>query len=329
MAERTHISWTDHTFNPWMGCTKVSLGAKGACEGCYAEHLVQTRMGRAEWGNHPRTRTSVSYWRQPLAWNRKAAAAGTRPFVFCASLADVFDNQVDPEWRRDLFDLIHATPRLVWLLLTKRPQNIKRLFIETMMSDGLIDFTAREWPRNAAIGCTIVTQAEADRDLPHLLAAKAALRPAFAFVSMEPLMGPVNLTMLHYDGVTNIDALRGRHGLSLSADCERLDWVIAGGETDQGVHKARPADGNWYRSLRDQCTAARVAFHFKQHGEWIDVRDLRQLLGGSGPGFGDFDHCSHDMEVDAVRVGKRASGRLLDGVLHDVRPSLKDPPHAL
>ncbi|SOD00191.1 Phage protein Gp37/Gp68, partial [Rhizobium sp. AN5] len=122
MADSTNISWADMTFNPWIGCTRIAP----ACDGCYAAHLMETRMHRAEWGgpgkgNGTRARTSAANWRKPLAWNATAAKEGTRPFVFCASLADVFDNAIPEEWRRDLFDLIRATPHLVWLLLTKRP----------------------------------------------------------------------------------------------------------------------------------------------------------------------------------------------------------------
>ncbi len=127
MAERSAISWTDHSFAPWHGCTKVSNGPRGACAHCYAENLDDTRFHKVKFGNHPRQRSPESTWAQPRAWNRKAAKAGTRPFVFCSHLSDVFDNQVDPTWRADLFLLIHETPHLVWLLLTKRPQNILKM----------------------------------------------------------------------------------------------------------------------------------------------------------------------------------------------------------
>ncbi len=260
MGETTNISWGDCTYTPWIGCTEVSVGDKGACVGCYARELA-ARYGFAEWGNHPRHRTSEANWRRPLAWNRKAAKDGTRPFVFCASLADVFDNQVPAEWRRDLLDLIRATPHLTWLLLTKRPQNIAKLFDQAYGNDRPTPGLLWDWPRNAAIGCTVVTQAEADRDIPVLLAAKAALNPAFAFVSMEPLMEAVDLTRMQV-----------RIGYEYPYSCLHprvgLDWVIAGGETDQGKHKARPSAARWFRDLRDQCAAAGVPFHFKQWGEW-------------------------------------------------------------
>jgi hypothetical protein len=116
MGEQSKIEWTDHTFNPWIGCTKVSP----ACDNCYAEAMMDKRYGRVTWGaGEDRQKTSPSNWKLPYKWDRQAMASGTRPFVFCASLADVFDNEVDPLWRRQLFALIDDTPSLIWLLLTK------------------------------------------------------------------------------------------------------------------------------------------------------------------------------------------------------------------
>src|SRR5205814_2553649 len=126
MAQNSKIEWTDHTFNPWVGCTNVSPG----CDHCYAESWSK-RSGLVKWGNSPRRRTSEAYWRAPSKWQGGAAAFqakyGRRQRVFCASLADVFDNKAESEWRSDLFKLIAATPSLDWLLLTKRPQNIKKM----------------------------------------------------------------------------------------------------------------------------------------------------------------------------------------------------------
>ena len=125
MAEHTEIAWCDSTFNPWIGCQKVSPG----CDHCYAEALMDHRHHRVEWGPHgERKRTSEANWKLPLRWSKKARASGTRPRVFCASLADVFDNQVPIQWRTDLFDLIARTSELDWLLLTKRPENLARMF---------------------------------------------------------------------------------------------------------------------------------------------------------------------------------------------------------
>lgn len=274
MAEQTAISWCDHTFNPWIGCTKVSP----ACDGCYAEALMDKRYGRVEWGAPgkgagTRSRTSLGNWRQPMRWNRRAEIDGARPFVFCSSLADVFDNQVPEEWRCDLFDLIRSTPNLVWLLLTKRPQNIVKM---AEACGGL--------PANAAIGTTVEDQERADKNVPALLEAKARLSPAFAFLSCEPLLGDIDL----HDW-----QIRFIQGFAPG-----LDWIITGGETDQGGHKARPSNPDWFRSIRDQCESFNIPFHHKQNGEFFE---------------GD-------------RVGKACSGRALDGVIHAAFPAVRAMP---
>jgi protein gp37 len=126
MAENSNIEWTHHTFNPWIGCTKVSDG----CKNCYAENLMDKRYGRVKWGPQgTRVRTSEANWKKPLKWNREAEAKGERHRVFCASLADVFEDKPDqPEmeqWRLELLELIIKTPYLDWLLLTKRPENVR------------------------------------------------------------------------------------------------------------------------------------------------------------------------------------------------------------
>lgn len=342
MGENSSISWTDHTFNPWIGCMKVGP----ACDGCYAEALMGMtgRYKRVEWGAPgkgvgTRIRTVPSNWAKPLKWDRDAAAleatwfapegppAGGmgqpylyRTFVFCSSLADVFDNQVPTEWRRDLFDLIRATPHLTWLLLTKRPQMIERLFREAMfdLPDG---GSGHCWPRNAAIGCTVVNQAEADRDLPILLKAKGALEPAFAFLSMEPLLGPVDLSEHLYGRAApcaecprDSDCGCGFYSRGACDGEAALDWVITGGETDQGGHKARPQHPDWFRSLRDQCARAGVAFHHKQNGEWVSVSEVE----GPQTAFYEFEDGACVRRVGAVRAG-----RTIDGELHDARPEVR------
>jgi protein gp37 len=229
MAENSKIEWTDHTFNPWIGCTKVGPG----CDGCYAENLMDRRYGRARWGaGEDRVRTSTANWRKPVIWNRDAEASGKRTFVFCASLADVFDNEVDELWRWQLFNLIEATPHLTWLLLTKRIGNVNRM---TDPARG-----CRLIPRNAAIGATMVNQEEYDRDRMKLHDVKLFAEPAFTFVSIEPILGRVIL------------------------DKNAPDWIIVGGETDQGAHKARHADPEWMRYLRDQARDLNRAFFMKQ-----------------------------------------------------------------
>lgn len=273
MAENSKIEWTDHTFNPWIGCTKVSPG----CDNCYAEARMDHRLKQVQWGPHgERKRTSAAYWRAPMAWDRKAAAAGVRHRVFCASLADLFDNAVPSEWRADLFDLIKATPNLDWLLLTKRPQNIAK-YLPSDWDSG--------YP-NVWLGTSVENQTEADRRIPELLNVPAVVR----FLSMEPLLGPVDLREIT-DGDGTIDALTPSSwqdvwdqayapevtGTTLDEAIEAfsevgpypptdikgpsLDWVIVGGESGPG---ARPMHPDWARSLRDQCAKAGVPFFMKQ-----------------------------------------------------------------
>lgn len=333
MGANTAIEWADHTFNPWIGCTKVSPG----CDHCYAERDMSNRLHVVQWGaGQPRKRTSEANWRMPLRWNAQAEREGRRFRVFCASLADVFDNEVKASWRADLFSLIRDTPNLDWLLLTKRIGNAP-----AMLDDALAQITFRglgspRWPwANVWLGATIVNQAEADRDIPKLLAVPAATR----FLSMEPLLGPVEISPF----------LRGKHeavdticqNCPRDADCEcgyhtrkemkmpAIDWVIVGGES--GPH-ARPMHPAWARSLRDHCNAAGVAFHFKQWGEWAPpskIEDLRHLgdmmragkavhvYGEGRQPDGHFrrgdDHLLH--------VGKKAAGRLLDGRTWDELPA--------
>lgn len=297
MGETTKISWADKTFNPWIGCTKVSP----ACDGCYAEALMDKRYGRVEWGapgkgNGTRVRTSPGNWRQPIRWNKKAAETGTRPFVFCSSLADVFDNQVPTAWRTDLFELIRSTQNLVWLLLTKRPQNIVRMY------GAAFDLP---WPRNAAIGTTIEDQKRADVNEPALVNAAAELNPAFTFVSCEPML----------------EGFRLRH-LFPTEEQPRIDWVITGGETDQGGHKARPTHPDWYRGLRDQCAAAGVAYHHKQNGEWLGGDQIPEDVTIPSGISNDCGIIGVDDNRRVWRVGKAFSGRLLDGVEHNARPEV-------
>lgn len=228
MGAVTEIEWCDHTFNPWIGCTKVSP----ACDNCYAEALMDTRYGRVTWGaGEDRVRTGASNWRQPVRWNRVAVAAGTRPFVFCASLADVFDNEVDPIWRRDLFALIETTPQLVWLLLTKRIGNVLKMTDPARGNPML--------PRNVAVGMTICNQEEYDRDRMKMWEVAGALEPLFTFGSFEPLLGRIIL------------------------DKYAPDWIIVGGESGRDP---RPMDLEWPRYLKRQAADLNRVFNFKQAG---------------------------------------------------------------
>ncbi len=290
MAENSKIEWTDHTFNPWTGCTKVSPG----CDHCYAEGWAK-RSGTVRWGaGEPRRRTTEANWRQPVKWNRLSenwvANGGKRARVFCSSLADVFDNEVPPEWRADLFRLIAATPHLDWLLLTKRIGNAKDMIFEARKAALLPG--ELYWPpvlENVWLGATVVSQEEADRDIPKLLQVPARVR----FLSIEPMLDAIDLKM------------------DLRATGKHVDWVICGGESGPG---ARPMHPDWARSLRDQCKAAGVPFLMKQWGEWLGQHQD-----------GNPDH--QPMELNAsdhpIKVGKKAAGRLLDGAQHDGFPEVR------
>lgn len=253
MGDATGIEWTDHTFNPWIGCTKVSAG----CDHCYAETWDARGMsgGATRWGPHsPRTRTSAANWRKPLTWDKAAKADGVRRRVFCASLADVFDNHpsITSGWHGDLWALIDATPNLDWQLLTKRPQNIEKMLPET--------YGLRPWGdgwSNVWLGTTAENQTEADRRIPHLLSIPAAVR----FISAEPLLGPVDLRgIMRHCPTHDFDS-----GFCIGPclDARKIDWVICGGESGPN---ARPMHPDWARSLRDQCAAAGTAFFMKQMG---------------------------------------------------------------
>lgn len=330
MGENSKIEWCDHTFNPWRGCRALSP----ACDNCYAKALVEGRLGESF---DARTRAAASTWKQPLAWNRKAAKLGVRYRVFCASLADVFDAEVPDSWRDDLFALIAQTPHLDWLLLTKRPKVMRDYLDKLIVSHhvcqgagcnycgdggGRVMWKNHPLP-NVWLGTTVENQAMAEARIPHLLATPAAVR----FLSMEPLLGPVDLHRVLDSNGQRFDALSKKVGIAYRG--VGLDWIIAGGES--GPH-ARPSHPDWFRSLRDQCAAAEVPFLFKQWGEWAPTQpvpggdlggDMRagrvQIVKPAGENDG------HFRRGDALmaRVGKKAAGRLLDGVLHDALPAVQ------
>lgn len=294
MGDKTGIEWTDHTFNPWWGCAAVSP----ACKHCYAETLA-ARFG-VEWGiKAERKPASEKYWRKPVAWNAAAEKAGQRARVFCASMADVFEDRRDLDpYRARLFALIEATPWLDWQFLTKRPEAVMRLVPERWR-DG--------FPHNVWMGTTVEDQRRADERIPHLLGIPATVR----FLSCEPLLGAVDFREV--PGFNRV-------GLDLSRW-----WVIAGGESGTG---ARPMHPNWARSLRDQCANAGVPFFFKQWGEWAprdptmgDDQPRIRLTDAGEDGSSLDSKGSNDVWMQ--RVGKKAAGALLDGVEHKASPTVR------
>ncbi|CAE6899773.1 MULTISPECIES: phage Gp37/Gp68 family protein [Burkholderiaceae] len=293
MSENSTIEWTDHTFNTHWGCSKIGPG----CDRCYAEALAK-RFGYG-WGDDaPKREFGESHWQDLIRWDRKAASEGVRRRVFTNSMSDLFDKFAPVGVRERHWSYVTRTPNLDHLLLTKRIGNVARMVPPAWLEPG-------GWPSNVWLGATIVNQEEADRDIPKLLAVPAAKR----FLSMEPLLGPVSLRWLaawpenaprcaqNPTGVTNhLDGLR------------RLDWVIVGGESASG---ARPMHPEWARSIRDQCAAADVPFMFKQNGEWVSVSEI----AGAG------EHYRFPDGATVRRVGKKAAGRMLDGVTHDEFPA--------
>jgi protein gp37 len=343
MSENSRIEWTDHTFNPWIGCARISPG----CDHCYAAVSTPARAMKVEWGaSEPRYRTAAGTWKDPIKWNDRHEAFfgfhGRRQRVFCASLADVFDNAVDPAWRAELFDLIARTPKLDWLLLTKRIGNVLPMIHEAAERRPELEcLHERKLPANVWLGATIVNQVEADRDIPKLLETPARVK----FLSMEPLLGAVDISDWLVPGAFHC-ATGFRQGAGMERgycgtcaghaedpihdpDChDFVDWVIAGGESGP---RARPTHPDWIRSLRDQCAAAHTPFLFKQWGEWLPgLCASKGQLGAARAGgwiskLGTFHDDYDDRAVVAgdahvIRVGKKLAGRSLDAFVHDAFP---------
>jgi protein gp37 len=238
VAKNSRIEWTNHTFNPWWGCVKVSP----ACTHCYAESWAK-RVGQNVWGPKAERRFfGEQHWNEPVRWNAEANKTRQRARVFCASMADVFEDRPELDrWRIRLWELVSVTPSLDWVLLTKRPERAR---ITVPWGNA--------WPQNVWLGTTAEDQEWANERLPHLMNIAAAIR----FVTAEPLLSSLNLSRWLGKG---------------------LDWVIAGGETGP---RARPSSPSWFRDLLNQCMVADVPFHFRQWGEWapnegISVANVR------------------------------------------------------
>lgn len=296
--ENSKIEWTNHTFNPWHGCMKISDG----CKFCYAE-IQDHRYNKEDphWGlNSPRKPMSDEHWKKPYKWNKEAAKAGVNAMVFCASMADVFEaddtlrhvpsRNMVYDARLRLMQMIATTPNLTWQLLTKRPDNIlpalESLYAVLEMHDI---FTVseggnkehleahregylmlRKWvsgnpPANVWLGTSVENQKEADNRILALLNVPAVIH----FLSMEPLLGPVDLFDISYNYsglpsganvLTNFDHYLGHKGMFKNT----IKWVIVGGESG---NFARPMHPDWVRQLRNQCEASKVPFFFKQWGD--------------------------------------------------------------
>jgi len=307
MGENTKIQWAHHTFNPWRGCTKIATG----CANCYAD--AQSKRNPKTlgiWGpNGTRVVASEAMWREPLKWSKVAASLpdtivrpGSLPVehipverlrVFCASLADVFedwrmpvvnsrgeqlfvhaDGTMDYEQhgkqaslsdvRARLFRLIDSTPNLDWLLLTKRPENIRRMWCSHVNTDGRPPSRLRR--DNVWLGTSIACQEDADRNIPELLNCRNLA--AKLFLSIEPLVGPVDISSWIGCFHESSDPNQDDH-----AECAATaNWVIVGGESGPN---ARPCDVAWIRSIVRQCKDAGVPVFVKQLG-------AKPFVDGSG-----------------------------------------------
>ena len=277
MSKNSTIEWTHHTFNTWWGCEKVSP----ACKNCYAATFSK-RLGFDLWSNSsPRRFFGEKKWMEPVQWNAEALADGERRRVFCASMADVFEERDDLNpWREKLWELIIKTPMLDWLLLTKRPENI-----------GKMVPWATDWPENVWIGTTVENQKYAEERLPHLLQHKSKVR----FLSCEPMLGELDLKKW-----IKPNKRKGMHG---------IDWIIAGGESGPG---ARPMNPDWARKLRDQALSHDVAFHFKQWGQWAPRDHLVPEVTGKA---------AIVDGIEMIRLkSKKDVDRALDGTIWDEFP---------
>lgn len=313
MAENSKIEWTHHTFNPWRGCTKVSDG----CTNCYAEKMSGRNPNvLGVWGKYgTRVVASESMWKQPLKWDFAAMYAKPRHRVFCASLADVFEaedtlpsHSIEPilNARLRLLELIFKTPNLDWLLLTKRPENIRKALLGAVAGNwadpGDVTDRVHAWmageriPHNVWIGTSVEDQKTADERIPHLLKIPAKVR----FISMEPLLGPVDLRNVEPSSGQWLDAVTGLRGGDHSlADCNSIDWAIVGGESGG---KARPFDISWARSILDQCKAASVPVFLKQLGAKVLGRECEHGRDGKPCSFedrkgGDWNEWPDDLRV--------------------------------
>jgi protein gp37 len=222
MGRETTIAWANATYNPWWGCTKVSPG----CDNCYAE-AFDKRVGGAHWGKgQPRRTFGDKHWAEPLKWERDAAKTGEQIRVFCASMADVMDDEAPAGERERLWQLIDATPHLTWLLLTKRPHRYERY----------LPFQFKH--KNVWLGTSAENQRFYDARWP-ILGEIAERFGLVSWISYEPALGPLNMG--------------GFHG--------NPNWIICGGESGPGH---RPMRQEWAENLRRECLATGTAFFVKQ-----------------------------------------------------------------
>ncbi len=305
MSNKSKIEWTDVTWNPVTGCSKVSDG----CKNCYAERMTaRFRKDHKPWTLANAAHNVVLHYDRltdPFHWQKLRK-------VFVNSMSDLFHELVDDDFILGVFNAMRENPRHTFQVLTKRPERMQHLLSLLRWPDG------PAVAPNVWLGVSVENQQTADERIPLLLQTPAAVR----FLSCEPLLGPLDLTRwLEFAGC-DTDA-----GISNPG----IQWVICGGESGPD---ARPMHPDWARSLRDQCKDAGVSYLFKQWGEFItaEVRDNPHFAGGRSFDYPDRSCTSSlplhdnmnfklwDRDHIAVRIGKTKAGRLLDGRTWDEYP---------
>lgn len=282
----TRIQWTNETWNPIVGCSKVSEG----CKNCYAERMAKRLKAMSQpqyqdvvdengWTGEAEM-VSIEMLEKPFTWKKPR-------MVFVCSMSDLFHESVyfgDLHW---IMGAIEENPQHTFQILTKRAERMAEYF------------STHPVPDNVWLGVTTENQARADERIPHLLRINAKVR----FVSVEPILGPVDLQpFLQYP------PLHDNYKMSFDwQEWRGLDWVICGGESGPG---ARPMHPDWARSLRDQCQAANVPFFFKQWGEWTP---MKIGVASSLYPYEKRQNWSLMDDICSVRCGKKAAGHLLDG----------------
>lgn len=295
MGDKTKIEWTDATWNPVRGCSRVSEG----CRNCYAEGVANRFKGEGmpyegliakggQWNGQ--IKLVPENLDQPLRWNRPRR-------IFVNSMSDLFHENVPDDFIDQVFAVMALADRHTFQVLTKRPQRMMEYLKKFDSQDAL--FRDKGLP-NVWLGVSVEDQATADERIPLLLQTPAAVR----WISAEPLLDHLDLCSISPANQPKwIDAVNGWH---FGRPCNKLDWVVVGGESGKN---ARPMQREWARSLRDQCQAAGVPFLFKQWGEWAPNWLCRDDDNSEIPG---------TMWMD--RMGKKIAGRKLDGCLHDGYP---------
>lgn len=317
MSDKTHIEWTDATWNPVTGCSKVSSG----CKHCYAERDWARLSANSATRYYGRAFTDVQCHDDvlplPLHWKRRRR-------IFVNSMSDLFHEAVPTEFIDEVFAIMARADRHTFQVLTKRPERMRAYLSDIDLEDRLTDlFLEKMWfqegwnvmlpLRNVWLGVSVEDQVTADERIPLLLETPAAVR----WISAEPLLGPINLRRY-----LDVDLDRGLGE-------PWLDWVVVGGES--GPH-ARPMHLDWARSLRDQCAAADVPMLFKQWGEfWPGVLDRKPhetepwRITPDGVRMWNLTESLQPAETwpaaIMTRAGKKVAGRLLDGVEHNGYPS--------